>query len=316
MYLKAQLKTKVNTMTFRHIECAIEIARYGSMNHAAANLNVSQPYLSGIIKTLEEELGYEIFIRTKTGISLTENGSEFIHRARVIMEELRAINSIGSRRSKGLRVAAYYSTFFMRRFLNFRAESNEDVDDVFREMGNFEIMDAVVNRESRLGIIVFPGEKREKYFEKLHEFGLTHVLLYDYVRLYAVVSVRHPLASRQTVTISEMRTYPYVAYADESSQSFLATHIGLAEHSRVLRVSDRAGFTDAIRSGNYLSVLSNPVLEGKSVKPVSAGINALKEDGFIILPISDADLSLEAHYITSRGYRLNDREQEFIKYLM
>ncbi|MBQ6440467.1 MAG: LysR family transcriptional regulator [Mogibacterium sp.] len=303
-------------MTFRHIECAIEIARCGSMNRAAADLGVSQPYLSGIIKSLEEELGYEIFIRTKTGIALTENGSEFINRARVIMEELRAINSIGIQRSKGLRVATYYSTFFMRRFLDFRAESNEDADDAFREMGNFEIMDAVVNRDSSLGIIVFPGEKREKYFEKLRELGLTHFLLYDSVRLHAVVSARHPLASRQTVTISEMRTYPYVAFADESSQSFLATHIGLTEHNRVLRVSDRAGFNDAIRSGNYLSVLSNPVLEGKSAKPASAGVKALKEDGFIILSISDAELYLEAHYITTRGYRLTDREQAFIKYLM
>ena len=303
-------------MTFSHLECAIEIARCGSMNRAAANLTVSQPYLSGIIKTLEDELGYEIFIRTKTGIDLTENGREFISRARVIMEELKAINEIGRHRSRGLRIAAYYSTFFMRRFLNFRAESDDDADDVFREMGNYEIMDAVVNRESSLGIIVFPGEKREKYFEKLRELGLAHYLLYDFVRLYAVVSERHPLAFRHSVTISEMRTYPYVAYADESSQSFLATHIGLTEHNRVLRVSDRAGFNDAIRSGNYLSVLSNPVLEGKSAKPVSAGIEALMEDGFVILPISDAELYLEAHYITSRGYRLTDREQAFIKYLM
>lgn len=303
-------------MTFRHLECAIEIARCGSMNRAASDLGVSQPYLSGIIKSLEEELGYEIFIRTKTGIALTENGSEFINRARVIMEELKAINSIGIQRSKGLRVAAYYSTFFMRRFLDFRTESNEDADDVLREMGNFEIMDAVVNRESSLGIIVFPGEKREKYFERLQDLGLNHFLLYDFVLLYAVVSARHPLASRQSVTISEMRTYPYVAYADESSQSFLATHIGLTEHNRVLRVSDRAGFNDAIMSGNYLSVLSNPILGGKSAKTVTAGFDALEEDGFIVLPISDAELYLEAHYITSRGYRLTDREKAFIKYLM
>ena len=112
-----------------------------------------------------------------------------------------------------------------------------------------------------------------------------------------------------------MRSYPYVAYADESSQSFLATHIGLNEHSRVLRVSDRAGFNDAILSGNYLSVLSNPILENKSVKPVSPAIKGLLENGFIVLPISDADLYLEAYYITSLGYKLTEREQAFIRYL-
>ena len=303
-------------MTFRHLECAIEIARCGSINRAAANLTVSQPYLSGIIKSLEEELGYDIFERTKTGIILTESGREFISRARIIMEELKAISEIGSHRSNVLRVAAYYSSRLMRCFLRFRAETGENEDDVFREMGNYEIMDAVVSGESSLGIIVFPGEKREQYLMKLHELGLAHHILYDSVRLNAIIAPEHPLASRQSVTMSEMRSYPYVAYSDESSQSFLATHIGLNERSHVLRVSDRAGFNDALRSGNYISVMSNPYLEGRTGRPVCAGINAVKDDGFLILPISDADLYLEAYYITSRGYRLTDREQAFINYLM
>lgn len=302
-------------MTFRHLECAIEIARCGSMNRAAANLTVSQPYLSGIIKSLEEELGYEIFIRTKTGISLTDNGTEFISRARVIMEELKAINKIGSNRSDGLRVAAYYSTFFMRRFLKFRAETGEGRDDVFREMGNFEIMNSILNGESTLGIIAFPGEKREQYFDKLRELGLTHRILYDSVRLYAIVTPKHPLASSDSITMDELRTYPYVAYDDESSQSFLATHIGLTENHQVLRVSGRAGFDDALMSGDYLSVLSNPLLEGKTEQSVAAAIESMRAEGFIILPIRDAELFLEAHYITSKGYKLTAREQAFIQYL-
>ena len=302
-------------MTFRYLECAIEIARCGSINRASANMNVSQPYLSGIIKSLEDELGYTIFVRTKTGIALTESGSEFISRARIIMDELKAINAIGRHRGSGLRIAAYYSTFFMRRFLRFRAETGDDKDDVFREMGNYEIMDAVVSGESSIGIIVFPGEKRERYLAKLHELGLTHHILYDSVRLHAILSPKHPLASGTSVTLEELRGYPYVAYSDESSQSFLATHIGMNEKNRVLRVSDRAGFDDALRSGNYVSVVSNPVLEGKTKSPSSAGLSAMREDGFTVLQISDANLYLEAHYITSRGYRLTDREEAFIKYL-
>ena len=59
-------------MTFRHLECAIEIAHCGSINRAAANLMVSQPYLSGIIKSLEEELGYEIYCAREDSAAVAE----------------------------------------------------------------------------------------------------------------------------------------------------------------------------------------------------------------------------------------------------
>lgn len=41
-------------MNFNHIEYAVEVARAGSIRKASQNLYVSQPYLSGMIKGLEE----------------------------------------------------------------------------------------------------------------------------------------------------------------------------------------------------------------------------------------------------------------------
>ena len=55
-------------MTLQQLRYAIEIADSGSMNEAAKKLFISQPSLSGAVKELESELGFEIFLRSNRGI--------------------------------------------------------------------------------------------------------------------------------------------------------------------------------------------------------------------------------------------------------
>ena len=50
----------------------IQIANMGSFSEAARVLYISQPNLSRSVKQLEEELGFEIFVRKSDGVVLTE----------------------------------------------------------------------------------------------------------------------------------------------------------------------------------------------------------------------------------------------------
>ena len=47
-------------MNFSHLEYAMTVAECRSINKAAQRLLVSQPYLSGVLKNLEEELGLSL----------------------------------------------------------------------------------------------------------------------------------------------------------------------------------------------------------------------------------------------------------------
>ena len=51
-------------MNFSHLEYAMTVAECRSINKAAQRLLVSQPYLSGVLKNLEEELGCQLFKRS------------------------------------------------------------------------------------------------------------------------------------------------------------------------------------------------------------------------------------------------------------
>lgn len=69
----------------------IAIANSTSMREAAGKLFVSQPALSATIRELEEELRIKIFDRNNKGISLTEQGSEFLSYAKQAVSQYELI---------------------------------------------------------------------------------------------------------------------------------------------------------------------------------------------------------------------------------
>ena len=81
-------------MNFSHLEYAMTVAECRSINKAAQRLLVSQPYLSGVLKNLEEELGCQLFKRSHNGILLTEKGIKFMDSARIILYEYEKLKQL------------------------------------------------------------------------------------------------------------------------------------------------------------------------------------------------------------------------------
>ena len=71
-------------MTLTQLNYIITIAETKSMNKAAEKLYVSQPSLTNAIKELEKELGITIFYRSGRGVTLTNDGAEFLLYAKQI----------------------------------------------------------------------------------------------------------------------------------------------------------------------------------------------------------------------------------------
>lgn len=74
-------------MTLIQLKYAIAVAGENSLNDAARKLFISQPSLSSAIRSLEKEIGFDIFTRSKSGITLTTKGIEFIGYARSVVEQ-------------------------------------------------------------------------------------------------------------------------------------------------------------------------------------------------------------------------------------
>ena len=75
-------------MTLNQLKYAIIVAESESFNEAAKKLFISQPSLSNSIKETEKEAGITIFHRSRTGITLTKDGAEFLGYARQVIQQM------------------------------------------------------------------------------------------------------------------------------------------------------------------------------------------------------------------------------------
>lgn len=64
-------------MYIRQLECFVQLCETLNFNETAELLYISQPAVSHQIKTLEEELGLKLFIRSKRNVTLTPAGLSF-----------------------------------------------------------------------------------------------------------------------------------------------------------------------------------------------------------------------------------------------
>ena len=69
-------------MNMNQLKYVLEVADSSSMREASTRLFISQPALSASIHELEEELGILLFERTNKGISLTDEGRDFVSYAK------------------------------------------------------------------------------------------------------------------------------------------------------------------------------------------------------------------------------------------
>ena len=79
-------------MNLNHLEYVLAIYRVGSISKASQELFIAQSSLSTLLKNMETELGYEIFIRSSQGVSLTKKGKAFIRHASTIVQEAGKLN--------------------------------------------------------------------------------------------------------------------------------------------------------------------------------------------------------------------------------
>jgi len=75
-------------MRTRQLEYFIRVCDLGSISKAAATLNIAQPALGLQIKSLEDEMGAQLLVRTKSGTSPTAAGRIFLEEANHILQRI------------------------------------------------------------------------------------------------------------------------------------------------------------------------------------------------------------------------------------
>lgn len=296
-------------MTFRHLECALEVARAGSISQASKKLLVSQPYLSGMINSLEQELGCRLFIRERRGISLTPQGTAFMEHAEKILAEMSRIRELSGRQDMPLNIVCYYSRFMTQAFYRFHNQNPAGAEDKFREMGNMEVIRALANRQAALGIIFHAKTKDNKFQRLARENGLVYHTLFPDMATCLIMSDKHPLAREPLGSFSDLKSHPLVFFDDESTILYMMDHLKLSRSGTYISVADRGAFMDALLSHQYYSVINTP-------RPEAETQFVLRDIAQLVGEEKEIDFDVTCAYLLHKDHRLNPREKAFLEELM
>lgn len=210
-------------MTLQQIRYILEISRCGSISKAAQNLLLTQPYLSGILKDLENELGIVIFSRNRRGVVLTDEGKEFLYYARPLLEQERRIEELYSRRTatppQHVAISTQRYPFVIKAFMRFFQSWNPERYEIrLRECGMYHVINHVYEKKSDLGIIFLSGTT-ESFIRKY--LDIRDIQFNEIISIAPCVFFRktHPMAGREEVDMEEMTGYPFASFESEASVS-------------------------------------------------------------------------------------------------
>lgn len=208
----------MKNISLQQIECAVEIARVGSISKAARNKFLNQPNMSKLIKDLETTLGYQIFKRSSKGVILTENGETFLHYAEDILSSLHHITEqANSENDKHIRFsmavprATYITTSFSRYMQNIH--DSEQIQIRYTETNNNDIIDSLIHNTCDLGIIRFPSDLWSYYEYMLHANNMNYYPMTRF-RFHLLFSSQHPLASKSEITHADLENFLELAHPD------------------------------------------------------------------------------------------------------
>ncbi|MBC2666074.1 LysR family transcriptional regulator [Novosphingobium flavum] len=204
-------------MTLNQLRTLLAIADAElNISLAAARLNATQPALSRQLRQIEEELGFQVFVRHgKSLAQITRAGGEVLARARAVLGEVRNIEALAAnhrRETRGtLRVA---TTQALGRFVlpaalgRLRARFGA-VQLRLRPGGGEECLDLLERDEIDLALVSTEGERPA---------GDVALPLFRWNR--ALVALPgHPLAGGNApLSLTQIAQYPLIA-ADTATQA-------------------------------------------------------------------------------------------------
>jgi DNA-binding transcriptional LysR family regulator len=213
-------------MDIRQLHYFLEVAREGSFSKASQNLHLSQPTLSKMVKTMEEELDVLLFNRSTRWIELTDAGELVLNHAQMIMKSIDNLNSaiaeLKNIKQGKLKIGLpplIGASFFPKIIGEFH-NLYPNIDIQLLEYGGKMVEKGLLEGSIDLGVVVLPVN--EEHFEVVSIVERELVL---------IVNSSHPLAEKSHVGFHDLRNEPFILY-----------NKGYSLHDRVRDACIRYGF--------------------------------------------------------------------------
>ncbi|MEH7376634.1 LysR family transcriptional regulator [Neobacillus drentensis] len=240
-------------MNFEQLEYIIEVTKTGSITNAANNLHVSQAAISKSINNLEQELGVQIFNRSRVGTNPTEDGKKVIKKAIEIVEKVKELKEDSNcslhKHKDHIKISATsisylgippsaLSTFKMK-FPNVFLE--------FKERSYKNLLLEIKNGESDLGLIIHIDDPINEKFKANKHLAFEKIVDGKFV---VCASKDSKLANNAYLTTEDVLNEPFVLHGDSHWKNFLNNYFDKEGKMKIAFTSyDNSSLLKAISEG-------------------------------------------------------------------
>ena len=301
-----------NVMTIQQLKYTITIANQGSFNKASEVLYISQPSLTESIKELEKELNITIFYRSGKGVTLTNEGVEFLAYARELYGQFEnVLERYGENesRKKIFSVSTQHYTFAVKSFVELvKKLDTSEFEFAIREEQTQKVIDDVINMNSEIGILFLSSFNMPVIGKLLRQ---NHLKFHELISCEAYVYLwkGHPLANKERISFDELKDYPCLSFEQGGNGSMYFAEEILASYPypRIIRATDRATMLNLMVGLGGYTLCSGIICE------------ELNGSDFIAVPFAPDDdhpgETMKVGYITKKNLLLSKVGKIYIEEL-
>lgn len=242
------------------------VAKYESMTKAAAHLHISQPALSQTIIKLEDELGVQLFSRSKGKLSLTVAGKLYYECVERAFSELEK----GTRQMQAFHSEPRESIVVISTFPHLLCEivngystlgTGLTINPFIYSMG--QSVHNLIHKNANFAILPFCRPRR---YDMEGEILRQYKLLEE--EILVVVGRNHPLAAMGTISLNDLKCDQFVVNEQNFDQEAFLSIFSSADY-----------FPQVLLSSNETRMINPLVGTGKAVylAPVSDVMRDMSE---------------------------------------
>ncbi|TDN54432.1 DNA-binding transcriptional LysR family regulator [Buttiauxella sp. JUb87] len=269
-----------DAIDLRQLRYFLAVSEELNFSRAALRLHISQPPLSRQIRQLEEQLGVQLFLRSKTGVTLTEAGAAFLPEVKLTL--LQAEKAIAvARASKGQdggRFVIGYTTVFERSIIpNVTIELTQRFPDwQILSKGNYSVnlIREVQNGTMDAAFVGLHSDTQDLAVEKIINDPLV-----------VAIPQHHRLAAKRSLSFDDLRGEAIFWFERRMNPGFY-------DHCQAF--FQRINFKlNLIPEPADHHIMLGLIAEGNGIALVPASLQCIKRQGVVFRKLRE-----ESHHLT------------------
>ena len=236
-------------MTLQQLKYAVAVADTHNITEASRRVFISQPSLTAAIRELEDEMGITIFSRSNKGVTVTNEGDEFLSYARQVLEQVSLLEerfkTDGATSGNTIfSVSCQHYSFAVNAFVDvIRKFGGNEYNFTLRETQTHEIIEDVAHLKSEVGVLYLSSRNENVITKLIKKNNLVFEPLFT-APLHVFISKKNPLAKKKKIQLKDLADFPYLTYEQGDFNSFYFAEEPLSEIDfdcpKNIQVRDRA----------------------------------------------------------------------------